>query len=266
MQTLSDRYIDTGCLLDAPNVSFSNHVFPTPDLAAMEHYGPMMPHLRDACPPLELFQKYKEFSSSTLIKPLNCTISKQQAGALRDRARSRSSMPLSIQDCLTAWVLDALGRAGGERLTKITNAASYRNVSAPFISPTECGNLIYIVPTETIDASDSFVAVAQKIRASLIAAREPKFIEEYMSVASHYMIKAAQKNAQFFWGGEQGVLSVNSHLSLDWNSAHFGSGPGHSRFFTTGTSKYYLRVFNANTDSTIFLSFGVPEDILQAFS
>ncbi len=126
MKTLSDLYIDARRV---PNVSFSELVFPKPDLAAIEHYAPMMPHLRDACPPLELFTRYKELSCGTVVKPLNWTISQQQAVALKDLARSRSCMPLSTQDCLTAWVLDALGRAGGERLTKITNAAS---VGLPF--------------------------------------------------------------------------------------------------------------------------------------
>lgn len=51
---------------------------------------------------------------------------------------------------------------------------------------------------------------------------------------------------------------------LDWHSAHFGC-PGSALFFTSGLSRYYLRVFQSNPtgghggEDSVDISFGVPE-------
>jgi len=59
----------------------------------------------------------------------------------------------------------------------------------------------------------------------------------------------------------RGSLPIDTNFDrLDWKSITFGAETSH--YFTAGTSKYYLRVFNANNDSMsigdLDISFGVP--------
>ena len=55
--------------------------------------------------------------------------------------------------------------------------------------------------------------IALTIRRSIDKWREPSFITEYMSVASHLMLNAANTGRSMFFPAEPGVLSVNSNLS-----------------------------------------------------
>ena len=61
--------------------------------------------------------------------------------------------------------------------------------------------------------TDGIVSVAQKVRRSLLEARSPSFVESYMSVAGHHMLRAATEDKKFFFGSDPNVLSVNSNLS-----------------------------------------------------
>lgn len=53
--------------------------------------------------------------------------------------------------------------------------------------------------------------------------------------------------------------AINIIYRLDWQSITFGAPA--SKFYTSGMSKYYLRVYHANSPSlpgTLDISFGVP--------
>ncbi|KAI0736909.1 hypothetical protein C8Q72DRAFT_879327 [Fomitopsis betulina] len=65
-----------------------------------------------------------------------------------------------------------------------------------------------------------------------------------MSVASQLMLDAANAGRSMFFSAEPGTLSVNSNLSLDWQSVDFGFY-GRAKFPTAGVNKWYLRVFRA---------------------
>jgi len=86
---------------------------------------------------------------------------------------------------------------------------------------------------------------AAALRTTLQRYRRPEFLEEWVAVANHLMLAAANNREAVFFPVPPGSMSVNSHASLDWTSAHFGC-PGRTRFYTPGTSDRYVRVFRAN--------------------
>lgn len=125
--------------------------------------------------------------------------------------------------------------------------------------------------------------ISAKIRETLVAARNPEFIANYISVAGHQMMLAAEKEEHFFFGSDHTTLSMNSNASyvfifswwhilllyafrrLHWQSANFGSS--HARFFTSGITRFYLRVFTANPSDNgkeaLDVTFGAPASLRQ---
>jgi len=156
------------------------------------------------------------------------------------------SLP-SIQDCLTAYLVTVLNRCLDTPISEITNAASYRQLSGPFVNKDVAGNAIYIISTHLRDgpSESSLCDVALAIRNTLERCRMPEFIEQYMSVASHLMLAAANEDRSLFFSTPPGRLSVNSNTVLAWRSAHFGFPDG-ARFFTAGVNERYVRVFRSN--------------------
>jgi hypothetical protein len=71
------------------------------------------------------------------------------------------------------------------------------------------------VPTDEFDDSHTrdIRYIAERVRRSLVNARQPEFVESYMAVAGHYMSLAAANDRQFFFGSDAEVMSVNSQLS-----------------------------------------------------
>jgi hypothetical protein len=68
------------------------------------------------------------------------------------------------------------------------------------------------IPTKilsTLERLDPDLA-AQAVRQSIVKARIPHFVQNYMSVASVLMESAANQNRAMFFGGEPHTLSVNS--------------------------------------------------------
>lgn len=257
MHTLSQLY--QGLEPSYPAPSFRKHVFASPDPDTLQRFGAMMPHLTGTFPVPEIYQRYAERNQS--MSRIDWYVTQGQASLIRDHTNGLSFIPLSVQDCLTSYIVSTLNRCGYHTLSTVTNAASYRDVAAPFIDPNVAGNCIYVIPTSLIMPTDGIVSVAQKVRQSLLEARSPGFIESYMSVAGHHMLRAATEDKKFFFGSDSNILSVNSNLSFDWRAIHFGYPRG-SRFYTAGISKFYLRVFKSNSDEAgIEMSLGVPEDI-----
>ncbi|KAK0240457.1 hypothetical protein EDD85DRAFT_825416 [Armillaria nabsnona] len=257
MHTLSQLY--QGLQPSYPPPSFRKHKFTSPDIDILQRFEPMMPHLTGTFPVPEIYQRYAERNQST--RRIDWYVTQGQASLIRDHTNGFSSIPLSVQDCLTSYIVSTFNRCGYHTLSTVTNAASYRDVAAPFIDANVAGNCIYVIPTCLIMPTDGILSVAQKVRRSLLEARSPNFIESYMSAAGHHMLRAATEDKKFFFGSDSNVLSVNSNLSFNWRAVHFGYPRG-SKFYTAGISKFYLRVFKSNSDEAgIELSLGVPEDI-----
>ncbi|OBZ73003.1 hypothetical protein A0H81_07143 [Grifola frondosa] len=199
---------------------FMNFISQSPEL--VQSYLPLMPHLANSYPKSELHALYANMRKD--IDRVDILIPEEKLCRLRekvsDRMHSSGSEP-SIQDCLTAYIVTVLDRCLDAPITTVTDAASYRNVSPSLTGADVAGNAIYIIPTSLQPRDHQIANIAMTLRQSIQLAREPKFIEEWMS------------------------LTVNSNLSLDWRSAHFGC-PGEVRFHTSGVNERYLRTFRSN--------------------
>lgn len=106
-----------------PYPSFTKHIFPTPESAAISELAPLMPHLVDAVHFSDVGTKYAARNGSTVR--INWKISSAQVGALRDRIQGvgDSAVPLSRQDCLTAYIVTVLNRCGAS-IDQVSNASS----------------------------------------------------------------------------------------------------------------------------------------------
>ncbi|KAG5637859.1 hypothetical protein H0H81_002898 [Sphagnurus paluster] len=177
-------------------------------------------------------------------------ISLRQLELLRQAAQKLvPDAKLSLQDCLTAYFVAIFSRHRPRSIDKITNAASYREVRAPFVQADVAGNAILIIPTEKIEDMEAtnIAAIARKIRKSYQHYLEPQVLEEMISVTGHLMLLAANEQRPPFFGIEPTTLSVNSSIRLNWASTNFGSA-GPARFYTSGVSRFYLRACKANPD------------------
>jgi len=133
---------------------------------------------------------------------------------------------------------------------------------------------LYVIQTEAISEKYkcNISAIANAIRRSIIAGRSATAIEEWMSVASHLMLAAANKDESMFFFARDGTASVNSQTSIDWTTADFGC-PEPVRFHIAGFNNRYLRFFRGNPirDSVqvagkgeVEVSLGVDEEIADA--
>ncbi|THV08051.1 hypothetical protein K435DRAFT_741662 [Dendrothele bispora CBS 962.96] len=267
MRSLSQIY--QGLPLRDPVPDFSKYHFPAPTEEEIAEQAPAMPHLVCTYPTSEIGQRYRDRNQK--MATIRFMLQRTQTENLMNWVQNGCTIKLTTQDCITACIAVILNlcQTKEHKITKITNAATYRGISAPWASSALAGNPIYIVPTDELDLSHAtdIRYIAQQVRQSLINARQPDFVQRYMSVAGHFMSLAAKDNKQFFFGSDLRTMSVNSNLSLDWHSIHFGY-PGLARFHTAGVSMYYLRVFSANpVDSAqnleegVEVSFGVPEEM-----
>ncbi|KDQ61326.1 hypothetical protein JAAARDRAFT_91404, partial [Jaapia argillacea MUCL 33604] len=148
---------------------------------------------------------------------------------------------LSLQDCVTAYMVTVLNRCSDVAIRSITNAASYRHLKTKFIDPDVAGNAIYIIKSSTFEPADltNATRIGEAIRDSIERSRSPTFVEQWMSVASYLMLSAANSGRSIFFAPESEVLSVNSNLALDWRSIDFGAPGSRSQFFTAGVSNHY---------------------------
>ncbi|RPD79770.1 hypothetical protein L226DRAFT_550071 [Lentinus tigrinus ALCF2SS1-7] len=247
MQLLSQRYQrDDRPAPALPTPSFTKRFFRSPDDALLEAYSPLMPHLAHACPTADLGQRYAAMNRDTAEVAFNVTTT--QLRNLRDLIMKRKALDVrpSSQDCLTAYIVSVINRHSEIPITKITNAASYRAVPGAVESPAVAGNAIYIIPCD-LSPGSTLEDSACSIRRSIIRSREPSFVEEYMSVASHLMLSAANAGRSMFFAAPPGHASVNSNVAISWHTAHFGF-PTRIRFHTSGINDRYIRVFFSNPD------------------
>lgn len=229
-----------------PRPTFTKHDLPRPSQETTERYLPLMPHLARTYPAAILRGLCAEANED--IHPIRIRISVDKLSRLRDRMAASikaTNVKISIQDCLTAYIVSVLQRCSGVSIRMVTNAASYRRVQAPFIDGNVAGNAISIVPALLDGTEKTLVDRAIAIRRAIDRARQPEFIADWVAVASQRMFAAANSSESLFFAASSDCVSVNSNLSLDWCSAHFGQ-PGKARFYTSGINKHYLRVFRSN--------------------
>ncbi|KAF5391838.1 hypothetical protein D9757_001671 [Collybiopsis confluens] len=264
MIALSDGY--QGLTSDSStHPTFRKYHFPEPDQMKISKWLPHMSHLAHTYPASEIGAKYTE--GGEVIVPIRAIIRRTDADALRKKMHSmldiNSKVQLSIQDCLTATIVTTINSVQPNTVQKVTNVAGFRQVTATWNDSNIAGNSIYIVSTPALDPERSCdpTQIARIIRESLLATRTAEYVEEYMSVAGHKMALAAESERHFFFGSERNTISVNSNMALHWQKADFGCPA--TRFFTATITRFYMRVFPANTGEAIDLTFGAPESLRQ---
>jgi len=265
MYSISQSYQDLE--IPRPFPILERHDFATPSWDMTQRFLPLMPHLAQMQPVSALGALYSEMNKDSTRIQYRVTFVKLRR--LRDRVAaelSSTNIRPSIQDCLTSYIVTVITRCSGTQIRFITNAASYRNTQFPFVDDNVAGNAIFIIPALLDDISDSgknLAGIAKAIRISIEQCRTLDFVAGYMSVASEQMLIAANSGRSMFFGTPPDCFSVNSNLSLDWTSAHFGY-PERTRFFTAGVNTRYMRVFRANPSVSetgaddVEICFGVP--------
>ncbi|THH15890.1 hypothetical protein EW146_g4661 [Bondarzewia mesenterica] len=262
MHTVSQFYQGLGSRYPQP--TFRKHFFPPAAPDVIQQCLPRMPHLSQTYPLVELGARYAELNKN--VVRVDLCIPGRKLEEMRVKANEGldpGSPRLSRQDCLTAWIVTAFNRALDVPIQTLTNAASYRDVNAPFVQGDLAGNAIYIAtcPPWPSERNIDVRGIAQAIRSSIERSRDRGSLEEWMTVASHLMLTAANADESLFFAAPPGTMSINSQLSLDWRSVHFGY-PDSARFHTTGATDRCLRVFRANplVQWDVELCFGVSVD------
>ncbi|KIK63778.1 hypothetical protein GYMLUDRAFT_259462 [Collybiopsis luxurians FD-317 M1] len=270
MITLSDCY--QGSEPESNSLpTFRKHRFSEPLSMDIPTWLPHMSHLAHTYSASEIGAKYTE--GDEVVIPIRAMIRRSEADVLRTKIQATlnpdSMVRLSIQDCLTAIIVSAINSLRPNAVSRVTNAAGFRQVRAEWNDPNIAGNSIYIVSTQ--DFAPEFAHdprhVATVIRESLVAARQAGYVTGYMNVAGHLMALAADKQEHFFFGSDPTTVSVNSNFVLNWQAADFGHPK--TRFFTPGITRFYLRAFTANPTPSygkgeaIDLTFGAPASLRQ---
>ncbi|KDQ06839.1 hypothetical protein BOTBODRAFT_95212, partial [Botryobasidium botryosum FD-172 SS1] len=169
--------------------------------------------------------------------------SKSQWEEIRKRVHDGAAdgETFSKQDCLTAYFTMVLTRVLDVPIQCVVNVVNYRNVSdRPFAHLNLAGNSVFMMFSSEIAAEDvlSLAAIARAVRASITRARDPDFVEMWMTFGSYYMKRTADADRLTWWVPQEGKFYVNSNYGFDWNAAHLGF-PGRARFYTSGLQDRY---------------------------
>ncbi|TFK86065.1 hypothetical protein K466DRAFT_493566 [Polyporus arcularius HHB13444] len=170
-----------------------------------------MLHLSEACPAAEMGQRYAANKGAAEVA---FKVTTKQLRMLRDRIVEGASLEVrpSLQDCLTAYIVNVINRYIEVPITQLTNVASYRAVPGAVNDPAVAGNAIYVVPC-VLSPDSTLEEIACSVRRSIIRAREPSFVEEYMRVANHLMLSACNEDRMMCFADPPGHASVNSNLA-----------------------------------------------------
>jgi hypothetical protein len=168
-----------------PPPSFYKHRFPTPSTESVRATLPLMPHFRQTYHLWELGPMYTKANHS--IVRVEYRIERHQVEALRAKLRANMSS-LSVQDCLTAYVVTLFNRCIDPPILNVTNAAcvgvelletgasslflwQYREV---LTDPHVAGNAIYLAGSAL--ASRDLYA---NIPADSVRAYQPRRLQKY---------------------------------------------------------------------------------------
>jgi len=122
MGLLSAAYQDMEGSFTFP--TFSRYLFPVSTSHDMETFRSLMPHLAEACSGEDL--AVKSFQRNRYTVRIEWIIPRDKADALQTRIRESTEEAVSLQDCLSAYIVTLLNRCGKTPINKITNAASVR--------------------------------------------------------------------------------------------------------------------------------------------
>lgn len=121
MRCLSQKYQNLEPA--SPSPTFTKTEWPAPQKSILDKYLPLMPHLRQTVLTSELGSKYAHLNQDALR--VDWRVWRSQAEALRAEVQKAvPSLLVSIQDCLTAYIVTLINRCSDTAILVLTNAAS----------------------------------------------------------------------------------------------------------------------------------------------
>jgi len=125
--TLSQYYQSK--VSEFPTPTFRKHVFPPPSEAIAAEYHTKIRQLHDAYPFAELGAIYAEASRG--IENLQWRCSSEELRRLHAKISSSGPPTLTIQDCLTAYLVTVLNRCQEKPIRMVTNVGSVSGGRSP---------------------------------------------------------------------------------------------------------------------------------------
>lgn len=137
MLHLSQVYQSLSPLYPAPTLR--KYEFPVPDAEVIDEYFPLMPHIAKSYPLKDvgaLYGKMNEHTARIDVHFSEEQLLRLKASVMEDPRVQNSNVTVSIQDCLTAYVVVVLNKFSDVPIKTITNAASVSvlDLNAPKVS------------------------------------------------------------------------------------------------------------------------------------
>ncbi|KIM58734.1 hypothetical protein SCLCIDRAFT_127632 [Scleroderma citrinum Foug A] len=145
------------------------------------------------------------------VELLNWRFTGEELRRLHASISSSGQRALTIQDCLSAYIVTVLNRCREKPIRMVTNQANYRRVKAPFVEENMAGNAIQTIITEQLPLD--MVGIATAIRTSIIRSRDPQDLENWLSTATDLMLTTANSGKSFFFKPYDDVVDVNGTSS-----------------------------------------------------
>ncbi|CAF1506067.1 unnamed protein product, partial [Rotaria sordida] len=121
-----------------------------------------------------------------------------------------------------------------------------RGVSDAISPQGHVANALIAIRSDEFDDPRSLSSIAMTIRRSIIRARDPKFLESWISTTDNLMRKMVANNRVPNARPPPGEIIVNSYLRYDWaDLVDFGHS-NKCRFYATRADVSYIRIFRLN--------------------
>jgi hypothetical protein len=207
---------------------------------------PIMKHLRDAGPMLEMFKIFSSWDDTH--DQLSLRFSSEQLAKLRELSGGKN---VTIQDSLSAYLILTLNtycysNDNQRRILRANTVVNFRGVSDSIARIGQVSNAIFMMLSDDFDDPLSLMSIAKTIRHSIVRSRDPKFLEPWLATADGLMRKIARENLLANWGQFQNEVIINSNYRYDWvDLVDFGY-TDKCRLYTAWTAPMYFRVFRLN--------------------
>ncbi|KAI0630801.1 hypothetical protein C8Q77DRAFT_1160320 [Trametes polyzona] len=147
-------------------------------------------------------------------------------GRLAQSSVSVGQQRLTAQDALSAFIVSAANASSNEPITQIHNVMNCRGINPDVLSAEAAGNGLMYATTERValppSRADAFVAYARAMRASIVEARDPAYVRDFLALSGEEWYGPAMAHRGHYVAPTPGKIIINSSWRHDWGAAHFG--------------------------------------------